>query len=396
MLIPDETKVVKFVLDLPSTTNSYLATADYLQTLLTPCRMLPMWSRWLMRLMIFSYVLMFLQTVHLLYIRIKTRKFYIIGLNTLNLIKIDSANHLTVGYLLYSTLSIINLVWRDLSIGGYISPIPSDFIEATKSLVSLTFSWMFLWICISHSILVKWKPLEEHPLEKARHMSAKSVWFLNGGFLVTILWPFVPVIRSSFQLVAEETRIIEILTPIIKTLHESVHTSSQTNQNTLGLLGILSPAREVFNHTNALVLQFRIVIFCYLISASILCLAYPPILVHMFKGLQRSGDVSASCKSQRGSVMLHSFLAYISTLWNVPILIWTLTFQSYSFLYDPSWWTLIILGIDGLLAVTGNINLFLTYSNIQIASSSGSETCHDSSRAVKSAEEKYLSGSSTC
>ncbi|EGG02292.1 uncharacterized protein MELLADRAFT_72818 [Melampsora larici-populina 98AG31] len=399
MIRPDETSVIKFVLSLPPTTNPYSATADYLESVSRPCSTLPIWSRWLIRLVLLSYVLMFFQTARPLYIRIKTRKFDIIGFNTLNLIKIDTANHLTAGYLLYSTLSIINLIWRDLSLSGYTSPIPSDFIDCTKSLVSLTLSWLFLWICISHSLLVRWKPLEEHPLEKARYMSPKSAWLLNGGFFVTILWPYVPVIFSSFRVVAEETKIVEVLKPVIIALRKSSHAYSPSDYNTLGLLSTLIPGREAFDHADSLVVPFRIVIFCYLISASILCIAYPPILLHTFKGMNQSGKTTASVRSQKGSVVIHSFLAFTSTLWNVPILIWTLEFQSYSFIYDSLWWTMIILGIDGILAITGNIIIFLTHSTAQSGSSSGSssgsETCSDSSRAITFEDQKTMSVSSS-
>ncbi|KAG0150380.1 hypothetical protein CROQUDRAFT_214478 [Cronartium quercuum f. sp. fusiforme G11] len=135
-------QVENFISSIPPNTNAYLKTAEYLKALLVQPRPVPQWAKWFDYWVIVAAILMLVQGGYLLYLRIRTRRLQIFGMNSLALFKIEISNAGTILSMSYSALTVVDRIFRQFVRAGFQDQSKQLIIFATKFLVLL------MWSCV--------------------------------------------------------------------------------------------------------------------------------------------------------------------------------------------------------------------------------------------------------
>ncbi|EGG09294.1 uncharacterized protein MELLADRAFT_74406 [Melampsora larici-populina 98AG31] len=132
-------KLIDFVTHLDRNGNPYKETALFITNQLrTP---LPKWARYVEWSLGFPLLLILFQSIHLIILRIKRKKFYFFKMNYLGLIRINISVHCSFALAIYSILSIISIALREFVLAGYDVHGWLDAILGAKSLLLLSASW---------------------------------------------------------------------------------------------------------------------------------------------------------------------------------------------------------------------------------------------------------------
>lgn len=312
-------KVLELVTNLDKRHKPYRATAHFLmEELRIPS--LPGWARYVKWSLGLPLIMILIQAVHLIVFRIKTNSFYFFSLNSLGLIKTDTAIHCSILLGIYSVLCMFSIVFEELSLVGFNVHGFSDVVSGTKPLILLVASWSYLWSFVCLLVSIGLSPIGGIPYTLPVVVS----WILNILFLGFSLWPIVPVFWSFYMVSIEHTHIINILTPIVRALLKSASTYSKLTYTPGKMLTILFPAHKALDRIATISIYVRRGLTCYLVSCVLLCLAYPPLLLFSFKTLFMPSQLDKSLKLKRsaGPMIQISILTFLVTACNIPLLYW--------------------------------------------------------------------------
>eukprot|EP00919_Chromeraceae_sp_WS-2016_P068460 GHVR01162149.1.p1 GENE.GHVR01162149.1~~GHVR01162149.1.p1 ORF type:complete len:252 (-),score=-4.28 GHVR01162149.1:43-798(-) len=203
---------------------------------------------------------------------------------------------------------------------------------------------------------------------------------MNGAFVIFVLGPIIPVFWAFCSANEDYIAGKAVLKPVITSLLQMAPTFSPGTYNKLQLMAILIPALQCSPHIDSIMHHARMGLVTYLAVAAILCLLYIPVLLLTFLGLsdrtavgkpsihRRSHyDCEEAIKSlqlfeilrkQQRTIALQASLVYAITLSYIPVLIWLLTFSGQKPLFSSSWWAILEIGLQGPMAIMGNVCLF--------------------------------------
>lgn len=383
-----QTTLLNFVLTLSPADeiNPYSQTEERLHVLLQPPEMLP-WCRWIQRVILGIYVLIFLQSSSLLFWRIKTSKFHFIGLNAMGLIKFDCISLCALVGTIYSTVAITDMVWKEIIMDGYYDQSWQLILFGCKFLLVMTASWCFLWVCIGHWLL---QQARNSHRELNEFMPPVVAWAMNGLFVFMAFWPNAPILVKYFQINSDYLAVKAALDPIMKKLSRSAMTYSPDTYNQAGLILRLMPAQAALPHLDNIGDCLRVSVILYLISNVILYVAYIPFIYLLVKGSRKfriaseeDSDSVEETKSyshveaerlrylndkfrqQHEAVLQHVVMTYLSTIVYVPVVIWLIicSFQDAYFM-KSYWWNIALTGLHGPYAIVTAISLYLLHQSV--------------------------------
>lgn len=377
-------KLTKFLLNISPDLNPYAATANFLDGLFQLASP-PSWAVHLERVFVLPFGIMLCQSASLIYFRMMSHRFYLFKLNELGLVQGDCSNLCSIGYLIYSVLTLVDMISKQL-LAGHRYQAWQIFLFGTKFIVALDTSWVFLWVCVCHCASLKWRSSTSQT-EVGRTIIPRYLpWTLHAlllgarlGSAISIIWIFAIAIQ-------EYSLMEDIVRPVTEALLHAASSYSPDTYNASNLWMILLPSNQALSHLNITSRLIRIGISLYLCAGGILCLAYIPFLTILLRGMysgpalpamKRDEELGASSQTaqriisrmnesitpQRDATVLHALLAYISTLVHLPVLIWAISPKSVLFFLDRSWLVGIQLGIHVPFSITGNICLLILNIN---------------------------------
>ncbi|KAG0144091.1 hypothetical protein CROQUDRAFT_95404 [Cronartium quercuum f. sp. fusiforme G11] len=140
MSSPDEQALIEFVNTLPPTTNPYSAVANHLIQLIEPPAISKV-GRWLERVILLLFVVIFIQCCCLIYTRIKAKIFRGFRFDELGLLSIDVPSVCAVAYLIYSSLVITDSILDEIFATDYRFEGGRIMLFGCKFIVILNCSW---------------------------------------------------------------------------------------------------------------------------------------------------------------------------------------------------------------------------------------------------------------
>ncbi|KAG0141710.1 hypothetical protein CROQUDRAFT_663433, partial [Cronartium quercuum f. sp. fusiforme G11] len=335
------------------------------------------WALWLMRCMTIGFAILFCQAANLLYLRIKTNRFYFLKINRLGLINMEVINMNTLGYLIYSGLAIADRIFREIVLAGHHNQSGQIFLFCIKFLVALVGAWLVWWVCVCHCVLLKWGDSMGDPTRPKTSKARIAAWMVNMCALALALWPFVPLIWAFSIMNSQYIMIANVGDATIRKLLRSASSYSPATYTKVPLLLELIPLEENIPHLIKLGYYIRYGLVLYLISVLLLSLTWIPFLVISNRktvveakfelqespfGTSQKVDEEYTFMQQRGKLVAwHTTIVFITFLANCPGLIFALSFTSHSFYLDPLWWASLEIGLELPFSILGNISLFLLY-----------------------------------
>ncbi|KAH9822671.1 hypothetical protein DFH28DRAFT_949399 [Melampsora americana] len=352
----EESRLVNFISNISPEVNPYISTAGYLKNRLKPTAM-PLWARLLQGFVGLAFFVLAYRACRIIYIRIKTKKFYFFKLNSLGLIKLDGLNHACVGYVLISTVASLDIVSREIALTGYFDQAWPDFILSIRSTFVSMVSWAFLWLCFCHCAILNFDPFEGKNSGQETLISPRWVMISNGCFLVMLFWLGVPVIWSSFQTSLRFYRIETTTSLIIDVLKKLAPTYSQSDYDYIQVLSVVAPLQSTSIELDHVIHYLHLTLLLYLIDAVLLCLAYPPVLITTIRSFHKYNKLSDSVKEKNQQIYWRGIIAFFTTLAHLPLNIWLLLPKGDDFLFSPTWWTICQLGLNIPIIVGCHITL---------------------------------------
>lgn len=370
----DKERLVDFIHSIPLDTNPYDAVIEYLEALATPPS-LPHWARRLLKFFLACYVLMWLQSFYLLYVRFKTRMFRLITVTRLGLWRVDVPNMSGLAYFLYPPMVIADLLLQqqiDLGKRDLTNKIP---IFACKFLVILTASWAFIWVCACQCLTNYWdEQWSEAPKNVRRIQLPRYVVItMNILFVVVLTWIIPFVIYFTTRSNEEYKEIKHILGQVIATLetYRSIYDPNSYQPSTL-IIELL-PAQDILAHEERMTRALRTALIIGLANLILLCLFYAPLLKSSIGAIQRRTEectftvaispfeqseqfahIKHRLRQEYWTSFIHGLAVYLTVLVLVPIMIWQVSFPGPLFLRSSTWLTVTQIGMHGPFAISGN------------------------------------------
>ncbi|KAG0147727.1 hypothetical protein CROQUDRAFT_670321 [Cronartium quercuum f. sp. fusiforme G11] len=345
----DEQKMIAFIMKLPPTANPYNSIAGYLVRETAPL-LLPIWARIVMAVIMAGYVIMFLQSLHLIYIRIVTKTFRFHSFTRLGIVKIDVPNLTCFIYFLYSLLALADLTFQQLMDAKLVSGRQKLTLFGSKFSILLAGSWAYIWVCFCQCVSTLWDESWNHSIQRPR-LSAPLRWSLNMGFVVASFWAVPILILTFLQANSEFEKLRHTLNIILSDLHHQATTYNGTGYNRMELLLRLQPASMLGVYRDRLALWIRRGIIVGLVDLIILGIIYAPLLIVSIGALRRRTaqctftaatgtaeeslqfqKIEARLRVEQQTIVMHAYTAYALTVIFVPVMAWQLSYKGSTFL----------------------------------------------------------------
>ncbi|EGG10833.1 uncharacterized protein MELLADRAFT_115401 [Melampsora larici-populina 98AG31] len=334
----EEKKILDFVLHLPPDINPYGAVAKHMKGLLTPPR-LATWATIAQRCAIAFYIILFVQSSHLIYSRVKvgaykfwryTRRECSQSLSHLGA-SCDGRTPITS---LYQS-DYIRSTWR----------VPAG--QPMPSIVSSFYG----------SVRTSGAGRRLHPAIRVS---------MNALLLALHLSPIPLVIYYYAGLNHEYNISKSILQGVLHELHAKAATVTPGNYSPMALLATLKPAQNIQLHAHKMAEYTRNGIMVYLVELTVLSVVYVPLLTFSLGRLYsrsvsqkkltqaassgEAGDniskMGRKIREQRTRLVTHAIITYATTALHVPIIIAQLSYEGDGFLRDKKWLTLTRVMLD--------------------------------------------------
>ncbi|KAG0149554.1 hypothetical protein CROQUDRAFT_669088 [Cronartium quercuum f. sp. fusiforme G11] len=252
-------RVISFVKNIPSEANPYLVTAKFLSDQLQSPP-LPTWSRWVARLTLLGFIIMFFQACYLLYVRINTKHFRFFTWNSLGLLQLDVSGVGAMSYIAYSTVAIIDLAFKETIRRGQHDQTGELFLNGVKYIIILEWLWVFLWV----------RACQLAALTKGT-LTRASRCIINISLVLMSLWPIPPIFWAYVKLNSEYIHIKDTIKPIMAELSLAAPSYTTKTYNQAHIWIILMPALRVVPHIQLACHYARIGLESYLVFLSLVC-----------------------------------------------------------------------------------------------------------------------------
>lgn len=367
--------MVAFVMQIPPNMNPYYAAATYLDQE-TKAVLLPKWARILLAVIAGGYVVMFLQCLHLLYIRIITKTFSFYSFTRLNILKIDVPNMTGLVYLFYTSMVLADLTFQQLIDAGYVSDRHKLPLFGIKFAVVLAGSWAFLWVCFCQCLTSLWDKswCSVSPQKRTSALPTPLRWMLNGLFICLSLWSLPAFFVTFIGAEQERQKLRELARAITSDLRLHGKTANVTNYRRMDLLLRLIPAKQLTIHRDRMAHWLRLGITAALVDLIVLCVIYVPLLVISIRAIRkktrectfsmatctaeqsvRFRKIERRLKEDHRTLVHHAIMVYISTSIFIPVVVLQLSYKGPTFVQNEKWLILTQIGLHGPFAITGNI-----------------------------------------
>ncbi|KAG0140956.1 hypothetical protein CROQUDRAFT_52482 [Cronartium quercuum f. sp. fusiforme G11] len=257
---------------------------------------------------------MFCQAACLLYLQVKTRRFYLFKSNELGLVQVNCSNMCGLNFFVYSALAVVDLASKDFKeVIGRPYRSWQIFLFGTRFIVALDTTWSFFWVCVVHCATIKCRsPVSGTPL--GRSLIPRSISYaMNISVILAVVWPIG-------ELYSKVVKKISIVTNLLKTSASSYCLDTYITSD---LWIKFIPASSVLVH--------QAYIPCLIGVVKSMCHRglIPAGLSDDFQGKSAEAmTIRSICKKevnvdQKNAVVLLALFAYVSTLVHVPVLIWS-------------------------------------------------------------------------
>ncbi|KAG0142365.1 hypothetical protein CROQUDRAFT_50382 [Cronartium quercuum f. sp. fusiforme G11] len=272
---------------------------------------------------------MFCQAGFLLYLRIKTRRFYLFKSNELGLVRVDCSNMFGLNFFVYSAQSrktnnassrpiivaITDLACKDFKevIGRPYLPW-QIFLFGTRFIVALDATWSFFWVCVVHCATIKYRSPVSGTLFGRTLIPRSLSYAMNTSMILAVVWPITSM---------EYSEVVARISIITKALEQSASSYSSGHSFVSDLVITLIPASTVL--VNMAYIPCLIVVIKSMYHRGLT----PTRLEDDLTGKPTEGKTDKTIRgntrdiNQRNAVVLLAVFAYVSTLVHVPVLIWS-------------------------------------------------------------------------
>lgn len=374
----EEKKIVDFVFNLPPNVNPYAAVAQRMKELMVPPR-LSTGATIAQRLTIVFLLILFIQSVHLVYARIRAGAFKLCSFTRLGLYHVDIATTTGLMWAIYSLLAIVDFTVLDFVNFGKRDLSGELVLFGCKYIPVLANAWFYLWVCAGQcaSLVCESGLGEASGTGKRLHPVIRVA--MNGSLLVAFFLPTPSVIYYYATVNAEYDMAKSILQGVLHSLATKAANATPQNYNRVELLAMLIPARNMLPHGKKIAALVRRGIMVYLAEIAVLGTLYLPLLVfclsrmygrsvsqkHLSQGAldgdesDAISNMSRKIREQRSRIIRHATITYVSIFLHVPVIIAQLSYKGDRFLQDKSWMTLTRVGLGLPFSVVGNMMSFI-------------------------------------
>ncbi|EGG00273.1 uncharacterized protein MELLADRAFT_57656 [Melampsora larici-populina 98AG31] len=350
-----EDKVINFITHLPSNANPYQAAADCLATFLLPYP-LPSWSRYLQRVYAVTFLMMFFQSIYVLYVRSKTKRLYHIGLNSMGLLQLDRANHCGLCYFLYSIIALSEIICEELVQSGQLDQGWPNFLLGIKLTLTVICARVILWLCICHCALDALRRKNQ----RGQVLSKTVTWAMNTFLVIILFAPAVQIIISFYQVTMEYQHIRKMVTGIIDIYRDLAPSCSLVKCSVTQTIPQLVSHWSVLHHVDLLEYYTTLGSDSYLFICGIVLLVYVPFLFLLSRSFNDQEGLESSLKKQQEGVFSNTLLEFtIILLLLILVSCETSLVHKGDFIYNSSFWLISRIGIGGVISTLGNTALFL-------------------------------------
>lgn len=313
---------------------------------------MPSWTHQVERGITFAYFLIFLQSVYVLYLRVKAKKFYFFKANSLGLLQLDRANHMAICECLYSRASIAEQVCRDRAVSGDLHLGWASFLLGTKYMFASLCIIVFQWLCVSNCAVTEWRSMEAHQSRDRHFMPRIVAWMLHIWLASTIVGIIVPLIWTARGLFIECHQINIIVKHVIHALLNAASTFSPQQFKPADLSVKLLPLNAVSPHA-VLLLRYSYIQcnFC-LITSAIILVTYTPFLVLTFRSFHKRRALNDQLRKQQWQVLTHALIQYKTYFVSIPIMAYMRSLPPDSSENNPKYWIAlrIVLGLESSIS----------------------------------------------
>ncbi|KAG0144663.1 hypothetical protein CROQUDRAFT_659730 [Cronartium quercuum f. sp. fusiforme G11] len=364
-MVTYQNAIVNFAMNVPTGHNPYIVVAHHLVGLLVPPP-IATWARWLQRVVIAGYLVMFIQSCRLTYMGLKRRSYQRVGFDELGIIYIDSITASGIAYTLYASLVITDLILDEVISSGKNAVAVWIIVYGYKFLILYYLGLSFLWTCARHCASLQWKsPRHIGPSFGRSNIPKLAPWIMHLILIVFFFWPIAPVIYQFAAAKNEYNLIKNIVLSVNQELLQSAGSFSPKSYKNYQLLVNLVPLQSVIGHV-----------------------AFTPFLFYALQGLYRYRKsefyysdtlvmsnqdnnqelrlMANTTQKKRKLVVSRVLLAYTGYLVQGPVMTWQLATARDWFFLDPNWLIGSHLGLHGPQMISGNITLFLLVYTIRM------------------------------
>lgn len=371
----EEQELIGFITKIPSNENPWIVVAIHLQNQTDPV-LLPKSVRIGLSFIMFGYFVMFLQSLHLIYVRLITKTFRIFSVTSLGILKIDIPNLTCLIYFFFTLLTIADLTLQQLIDAGHLPQMMGKLtLFSTKLAILLAGSWGFIWVCICQCISTLW---DETWSEEVQHRTKWSLpapyrKLLSSFFVLIAIWPIVGVFIVFYLADLQLQKLLHLRASILSNLYLQARTHDSTNYKPVELILSLMPARQLVVYRDRMAQLFRLGIMFGLCDLAFLGIIYLPVLIislgslrrrtaeASFTAATRTEDqydqfvrIHARLKEEHRAVITHAVFVYLFTIMFIPVMSWQLSYKGSSFLRDKTWLIVTQIGLHGPFSIGGN------------------------------------------
>ncbi|KAH9822480.1 hypothetical protein DFH28DRAFT_922779 [Melampsora americana] len=346
-----EKRIVDFILHLPSGINPYGAVAEHMKGLMTPPR-LATWTIVAQYCALAMFVIMFIQSVHLIYARVQVGAYKFWNFTRLGIIDIF-------------LLDLANAGKRDLS--GEIILFGSKYILVVGN------AWFFLWVCACQCAALVCESGFGDTSAPGRRLHPVIRIAMNAALLAALFVPIPLVFYYYTKVNIEYDTMKSILQGLLQALRTKASTATPENYNRMELLAMLKPAQDMQPHASNMAAFTRKGILVYLVELSILSVVYVPLLAFSLGRLyarslsqrklsrapggeasEKISKMGSKIREQRRRLVTHALMLYLTMILHVPIIIVQLSYKGDRFLMDKGWLELTRVGLSLPFSIGGN------------------------------------------
>lgn len=362
-----ESRVLNYIEHLTTdvTVNPLQATADYIASFLMPCT-LPSWSRHVQLAIAVAFLIMLFQSVYILNVRSKTKNMFNIGLSGMGLIQLDRANHCGLCYLLYSIIAIVEIICEEFVRSGRLDQAWPNFILGVKFTATLACASVILWLCICHCALFKQRAIAQHKTPVGKWLPTTVTWGLNLFLMAIIFAPTVSIVISFSQLTMESLRVRHLVTPIIQIFRKKALTCSLGTCSVIEMVPYVVPLKRATDHLDLLVKHLEAGLNSYIFCCAFLFVIYIPFLFLLFQSFTSRDTLDSLTKRHQEGVFVNTSIEFTITL--VILILASCArglVQNGNFIFNPTFWLLLRIGINSSISILGNTALFLILYSLQ-------------------------------
>lgn len=391
-LDPAQQEMIDFVTSLPPSVNPYEATAAKIAqrtTVATPV----LWGRILRRIIGFQFCVMFFQALTVLWLRKRAKKLKFLRFNKLGLIHVEVLNEIVALMLLFSILTVLDLVTQEFVERGLFTFSHKLILRTCKFPIAADVCWLFLWICGIETVMSSTSLRVQERSGLSIKLSLRIRLAANTLLLLAMTVPGILLVAISWVATIHLRAIEKSAKITISNLLKAAPSYQPHNSQTFSIFALLQPAQKIIPESKAFSKYIRWALVLYLVQHLLIMTLYIPTSFIALRGLRRQtitesslqrisamesisqgqGQIpsltrilareKAAAEKVRKRLITHAVLLYVDTFLYCPTLMYMLSYHGVDFFNNPTWVLIEQVAIHGPNALIGNIILAFLIQN---------------------------------